>query len=254
MEPPPPKPLLKYAEELLQSYSRLIVHSGDILRALPEPHSGELGGEGGLSVANIKTKKDESTAFLREWQHLESILDEYLIRLNDTRSRAHEELDAAKVRCLAGENIDLTLPEAAVKLGARLSKYKRQYDALQAVVGGGSVADVDDVVEPPVSAAEEGTVGEQTQGMEVDTPLDQNEKTPATPADLMPTDPTETQEAQEAQNIPAATQASEPADPDPDTQEIINIDVIGDDDDDEPIDIESGSEIDDDEAMEQMFH
>ncbi|KAJ2815923.1 hypothetical protein IWW50_006671 [Coemansia erecta] len=130
-----PKPLLKYAEELQQSYSRLIVYSGDILRALPEPREG-------LSAANFKTKKDESTAFLREWQHLESILDEYLIRLNDIRTRAHEELDAARVRCLAGADIDLTLPEAAVMLTSRLTKYKRQYDTLQKVIGGCSLEEI----------------------------------------------------------------------------------------------------------------
>ncbi|KAJ2823752.1 hypothetical protein FBU31_004184, partial [Coemansia sp. 'formosensis'] len=129
------EPLLKYAEELLHSYSRLIVYSGDILRSLPEPREG-------LSVANIKPKKDESTAFQREWQHLESVFDEYLIRLNDIRTRAHEELEAARVKCLVGENIDLTLPEAAVKLGVRLAKYKRQYDFLQQVVSGTSVEDV----------------------------------------------------------------------------------------------------------------
>ncbi|KAJ2487540.1 hypothetical protein IWW37_005190 [Coemansia sp. RSA 2050] len=126
------EPLLKYAEELLHSYSRLIVYSGDILRSLPEPREG-------LSVANIKPKKDESTAFQREWQHLESVFDEYLIRLNDIRTRAHEELEAARVKCLVGENIDLTLPEAAVKLGTRLEKYKRHYDFLQQVVSGGPV-------------------------------------------------------------------------------------------------------------------
>ncbi|KAJ2895107.1 hypothetical protein GGI21_005197, partial [Coemansia aciculifera] len=115
------EPLLKYAEELLHSYSRLIVYSGDILRSLPEPREG-------LSVANIKPKKDESTAFQREWQHLESVFDEYLVRLNDIRTRAHEELEAARVQCLVGESIDLTLPEAAVKLSARLARYKRQYD------------------------------------------------------------------------------------------------------------------------------
>ncbi|KAJ2023240.1 hypothetical protein IWW57_004195, partial [Coemansia sp. S610] len=125
------EPLLKYAEELLHSYSRLIVYSGDILRSLPEPREG-------LSVANIKPKKDESAAFQREWQHLESVFDEYLIRLSDIRTRAHEELEAARVKCLVGENIDLTLPEAAVKLGTRLAKYKRQYDFLQQVVSGGS--------------------------------------------------------------------------------------------------------------------
>ncbi|KAJ2484092.1 Multiple RNA-binding domain-containing protein 1, partial [Coemansia sp. RSA 2052] len=130
------EPLLKYAEELLHSYSRLIVYSGDILRSLPEPREG-------LSVANIKPKKDESTAFQREWHHLESVFDEYLIRLNDIRTRAHEELEAARVKCLVGESIDLTLPEAAVKLSARLARYKRQYDLLQQVVSGGSVNDLD---------------------------------------------------------------------------------------------------------------
>lgn len=130
-----PKSLLKYAEELLQSYSRLIVYSGDILRSLPEPREG-------LSVANIKPKKDESTAFMREWQHLEAVFDEYLIRLNDIRARAHEELEAARVRCLAGEDMDLTLPEAAIKLNVRLEQYKRQYDALQHVLKGGSFKDV----------------------------------------------------------------------------------------------------------------
>ncbi|KAJ2782392.1 hypothetical protein GGI15_002925 [Coemansia interrupta] len=124
-----PEPLLKYAEELLQSFSRLIVYSGDILRSLPEPREG-------LGVANIKPKKDESTAFLREWQHLESVFDEYLIRLNDIRKRAHEELEAARIRCLAGEDVDLTLPESVVKLSARLEKYKRQYDTLQRIISG----------------------------------------------------------------------------------------------------------------------
>ncbi|KAJ2727038.1 hypothetical protein GGI07_000155 [Coemansia sp. Benny D115] len=129
-----PKPLLKYAEELQRSYSRLIVYSGDILRSLPEPREG-------LSVANIKPKKDESTAFLREWQHLESVFDEYLIRLNDIRTRAHEELEAARIKCLAGQEIDLTLPEAVVILSARLAKYKQQYDTLQKIISGESVAE-----------------------------------------------------------------------------------------------------------------
>ncbi|KAJ2230563.1 hypothetical protein H4R99_002239 [Coemansia sp. RSA 1722] len=129
-----PEPLLKYAEELLHSYSRLIVYSGDILRSLPEPREG-------LGVANIKPKKDESTAFLREWQHLESVFDEYLIRLNDIRTRAHEELEASRIKCLAGEDIDLTLPESVVKLSARLEKYKRQYDTLQNIISGSSTVD-----------------------------------------------------------------------------------------------------------------
>ncbi|KAJ1825509.1 hypothetical protein LPJ56_002630 [Coemansia sp. RSA 2599] len=129
-----PEPLLKYAEELLHSYSRLIVYSGDIIRSLPEPREG-------LGVANIKPKKDESTAFLREWQHLESVFDEYLIRLNDIRTRAHEELEAARIKCLAGEDIDLTLPESVVRLSARLEKYKRQYDTLQNIISGASTAD-----------------------------------------------------------------------------------------------------------------
>ncbi|KAJ1848577.1 hypothetical protein LPJ73_003932 [Coemansia sp. RSA 2703] len=133
-----PEPLLKYAEELLQSFSRLIVYSGDILRSLPEPRQG-------LGVANIKPKKEESTAFLREWQHLESVFDEYLIRLNDIRKRAHEELEAARIRCLAGEDVDLTLPESVVKLGARLEKYKRQYDMLQRIISG--TVDVEELEE-----------------------------------------------------------------------------------------------------------
>ncbi|KAJ2002105.1 hypothetical protein GGI04_001407 [Coemansia thaxteri] len=135
-----PEPLLKFAEELLHSYSRLIVYSGDILRSLPEPREG-------LSIANIKPKKDESTAFQREWQHLESVFDEYLIRLNDIRTRAHEELEAARVKCLTGESIDLTLPEAAVKLGTRLARYKRQYESLLQVVDGGSIEDFETVAE-----------------------------------------------------------------------------------------------------------
>ncbi|KAJ2780708.1 hypothetical protein H4R18_003295, partial [Coemansia javaensis] len=119
-----PKPLLRYAEELRQSYLRLLVYSGDILRVLPGPHDG-------LSAANIKTKREESSQFQREWQHLEWILDGFLNRLNDIRERAHEELDAARVRCLVGEDVDLTLPEAAARLAARLARYRRQYDALQ---------------------------------------------------------------------------------------------------------------------------
>ncbi|KAJ1886729.1 hypothetical protein LPJ66_009482, partial [Kickxella alabastrina] len=68
--------------------------------------------------------------------HLESVFDEYLIRLNDVRARAHEELEAARIKCLAGEDIDLTLPEAQVRLGVRLEKYKRQYDTLQQIISG----------------------------------------------------------------------------------------------------------------------
>ncbi|KAJ1886698.1 hypothetical protein LPJ66_009499, partial [Kickxella alabastrina] len=68
--------------------------------------------------------------------HLESVFDEYLIRLNDVRARAHEELEAARIKCLAGEDIDLTLPEAQVSLGVRLEKYKRQYDTLQQIISG----------------------------------------------------------------------------------------------------------------------
>ncbi|KAJ1942277.1 hypothetical protein FBU59_003245, partial [Linderina macrospora] len=127
-------PLLTYAAELLQSYSRLIVYSGDILRSLPEPREG-------LSAANIKPKKDESTAFLREWQHLEGVFDEYIIRLNNIRTRALEELEAARVRCLVGEDMDLTLPESVSKLTDRLEAFKKQYDILQGITDGGSAGD-----------------------------------------------------------------------------------------------------------------
>ncbi|KAJ1731150.1 hypothetical protein LPJ72_004093 [Coemansia sp. Benny D160-2] len=137
------EPLLKYAEELLQSYSRIIVYSGDILQSLPEPREG-------LSTANIKPKKEESIAFLREWKHLESVFDEFLIRLNDIRTRAHEELEAARVKCLVGEDIDMTLPEAVFKLEMRLTKYKRQYAGLLRVVDGGSVGDIEEPAESPV--------------------------------------------------------------------------------------------------------
>ncbi|KAJ2663267.1 hypothetical protein IWW48_001369 [Coemansia sp. RSA 1200] len=137
------EPLLKYAEELLQSYSRIIVYSGDILQSLPEPREG-------LSTANIKPKKEESIAFLREWKHLESVFDEFLIRLNDIRTRAHEELEAARVKCLVGEDIDMTLPEAVFKLEMRLTKYKRQYAGLLRVVDGGSAGDIEEPVESPM--------------------------------------------------------------------------------------------------------
>ncbi|KAJ2854238.1 hypothetical protein GGI22_004563 [Coemansia erecta] len=137
------EPLLKYAEELMQSYSRIIVYSGDILQSLPEPREG-------LSTANIKPKKEESIAFLREWKHLESVFDEFLIRLNDIRTRAHEELEAARVKCLVGEDIDLMLPEAVFKLKVRLIQYKRQYAGLLKVLGGGLV---DDIIEPAESPA-----------------------------------------------------------------------------------------------------
>ncbi|KAJ1646764.1 hypothetical protein J3B02_002097 [Coemansia erecta] len=161
-----PEPLLKYAEELLHSYSRLIVYSGDILSSLPEPREG-------LGVANIKPKKDESTAFLREWQHLESVFDEYLIRLNDIRTRAHEELEAARIKCLAGEDIDLTLPEAVVKLSARLEKYKRQYDTLQSIISGSSTMN-------GLEAAEQKGLQEKLPSpngkMEMDTSKDLNEE------------------------------------------------------------------------------
>ncbi|KAJ2685350.1 hypothetical protein IWW39_004317 [Coemansia spiralis] len=157
------EPLLKYAEELLHSYSRLIVYSGDILRSLPEPREG-------LSVANIKPKKDESAAFQREWQHLESVFDEYLIRLSDIRTRAHEELEAARVKCLVGENIDLTLPEAAVKLGTRLAKYKRQYDFLQQVVSGGSVEDFKES-QPEISDQGDGNAAAAVAAGEMDVDL-----------------------------------------------------------------------------------
>ncbi|KAI9505197.1 hypothetical protein BX070DRAFT_251065 [Coemansia spiralis] len=145
------EPLLKYAEELLQSYSRIIVYSGDILRSLPEPREG-------LSAANVKPKKEESTAFLREWQHLESVFDEYLIRLNDIRTRAHEELEAARVRCLVGEDVDLSLPEAVFKLKTRLAKYKKQYTGLLKIAGGGSVKELEGFVESLV--CEEVKLGE----------------------------------------------------------------------------------------------
>ncbi|KAJ1662448.1 hypothetical protein IW140_001655 [Coemansia sp. RSA 1813] len=137
------EPLLKYAEELLQSYSRIIVYSGDILQSLPEPREG-------LSTANIKPKKEETIAFQREWKHLESVFDEFLIRLNDIRTRAHEELEAARVKCLVGEDIDLALPEAVFKLKIRLTQYKRQYAGLLKVIGGGSVEDIEDPVQPPM--------------------------------------------------------------------------------------------------------
>ncbi|KAJ1961107.1 hypothetical protein GGI12_003431 [Dipsacomyces acuminosporus] len=146
---PQQTPLLTYAAELLQSYSRLIVYSGDILRSLPEPREG-------LSVANIKPKKEESIAFGREWQHLESVFDEYLIRLNDIRARAREELQAARIKYLIGEDIDLTLPEAAEKLSRRLAEYKKQYGMLQMVLNGGSIAEQDLAV--ATEAAEDTTV------------------------------------------------------------------------------------------------
>ncbi|KAJ2547420.1 hypothetical protein EV175_005227 [Coemansia sp. RSA 1933] len=136
------EPLLKYAEELMQSYSRIIVYSGDILQSLPEPREG-------LSTANIKPKKEESIAFMREWKHLESVFDEFLIRLNDIRTRAHEELEAARVKCLVGEDLDLTLPEAVFKLKIRLTQYKEQYGNLLKVIGGGSVDDIAMPTESP---------------------------------------------------------------------------------------------------------
>ncbi|KAJ2140379.1 hypothetical protein IW136_002613 [Coemansia sp. RSA 678] len=233
-----PKPLLNYAKELQQSYLRLIVYSGDILRALPEPREG-------LSAANFKPKKDESTAFLREWQHLESVLDEYLIRLNDIRTRAHEELDAARVRCLAGANIDLTLPEAVVKLTSRLSKYKRQYEVLQNVKNGESV----DIAE--------------TAGMddESKTAEDVPRRAPSPPSDHSL-----------AANVMAEGADKQTADSDlfgkPEETDVVSqpesvIDVDAEDDDElfqgsptsavnEPIELGSDSDIDDD-AMEDIF-
>ncbi|KAJ2456200.1 hypothetical protein EV183_000127 [Coemansia sp. RSA 2336] len=258
-----PKPLLNYAQELLQSYSRLIVYSGDILRSLPEPREG-------LSLANFKTKKDENTSFLREWQHLESVLDEYLIRLNDIRTRAHEELDAARVRRLAGEDIDLTLPEAVYKLNLRLTKYKQQYDALQNIVNGGSFADIADKFP-------------QDTAMEVDS---SNSSKPALPettpqAQTVHAGPSENQSSHNTSQAPepaAANAAMPPAanieqsqgnehKQEPESQSGSVIDVDAEDDDElfrgspnmaseEPIELDSDSDIDDDdddEAMKDMF-
>ncbi|KAJ2744685.1 hypothetical protein GGI20_002782 [Coemansia sp. BCRC 34301] len=273
------EPLLKYAEELLHSYSRLIVYSGDILRSLPEPREG-------LSVANIKPKKDESTAFQREWQHLESVFDEYLIRLNDVRTRAHEELEAARVKCLVGESIDLTLPEAAVKLGARLTRYKRQYDLLQQVVSGGSVSDFED----KEVQGEKNGIG----GMDVDANLDDNiavDSDSTAPVGASVNDlslvmaafanggdnlvadeqvnESNREEARVAMSSNANTPMSVAVDVDvdvPDEMEMASnntpsaevIDVDGESSpdaaaDDEAIDLDSDSNIDDDEDMEDIF-
>ncbi|KAJ1865178.1 hypothetical protein LPJ78_002873 [Coemansia sp. RSA 989] len=246
-----PKPLLNYAQELLQSYSRLIVYSGDILRSLPEPREG-------LSLANFKTKKDENTSFLREWQHLESVLDEYLIRLNDIRTRAHEELDAARIRCLAGEDIDLTLPEAVYKLNLRLTKYKQQYDALQSIVNGGSFADI------------AGEISQEDTAMEVDPENNSKPTLPeTTPSDNLPDhnidQAPETTAANASMPPPADIEHSHDNGPkqEPESQSGSVIDVDAEDDDelfqgspnmanDEPIELNSDSDIDDD-VMKDMF-
>ncbi|KAJ2788487.1 hypothetical protein H4R20_007370 [Coemansia guatemalensis] len=255
------KPLLKYAEELYRSYSRLIVYSGDILRALPEPREG-------LSVANIKTKKDESVLFQREWQHLEAILDEYLIRLNDIRTRAHEELDAARVRCLVGEEIDLTLPETAFKLNTRWTRYKRQYDALQKVLDGCAVEDLPELAEAPPSEPEE-TQCEQSGAMEID-PVDAG--SPGKAAEDEQQDGSQgTQQNPADESLLAATSSTSqhPDDPESATAttaeqpvqaasepELIVVDADGSQPapgtDNEPIELDSNSEIDDD-AMEDIF-
>ncbi|KAJ2847336.1 hypothetical protein IWW36_003904 [Coemansia brasiliensis] len=256
-----PKPLLNYAKELLQSYSRLIVYSGDILRSLPEPREG-------LSLANFKTKKDESTAFLREWQHLESVLDEYLIRLNDIRTRAHEELDAARIRCLAGDDIDLTLPEAVYKLNLRLTKYKQQYDALQTIVNGGSFADItekmaqeDTAMEVEPTNSPKHTVAETTpsQTQVVDSGPDGNSP------DHNTSPATETDTANISMSQPANTMQSQDIKPkqEPESQlgSIIDVDAEDDDElfrgspnmaDDGPIELNSDSDIDD-ETMKDIF-
>ncbi|KAJ2384607.1 hypothetical protein H4S02_004736 [Coemansia sp. RSA 2611] len=286
------EPLLKYAEELLHSYSRLIVYSGDILRSLPEPREG-------LSVANIKPKKDESAAFQREWQHLESVFDEYLIRLSDIRTRAHEELEAARVKCLVGENIDLTLPEAAVKLGTRLAKYKRQYDFLQQVVSGGSVEDFKES-QPEISDQGDGNAAAAVAAGEMDVDLvdraaEGQEFVPETdelppggsPADMSnEEDPAVGEQVADASqtanvvmssnvNTPMSVQSVEPgppvsvdiaedeigemevtsaASPNDDT---IDVDAEPDLDttafDGEAIELDSGSNLDDDEDMEDIF-
>ncbi|PIA19638.1 hypothetical protein COEREDRAFT_78952 [Coemansia reversa NRRL 1564] len=254
------KPLLKYAEELYRSYSRLIVYSGDILLALPEPREC-------LSVANIKTKKDESLMFQREWQHLEAILDEYFIRLNDIRTRAHEELDAARVCCLVGEQIDLTLPEATFKLNTRWTKYKQQYDALQKVIDGCAVKDLPEFVEAPPSELGE-TQCEQNSAMEVDAVdvaspekaaksenQDDSQGTHYSPTDESllvatsnsPQHPVDKLSTAATTELPAQT-ASEP--------ELIEVDAVASQSalgtENQPIELDSDSEIDDD-AMEDIF-
>ncbi|KAJ1844277.1 hypothetical protein H4S02_002753 [Coemansia sp. RSA 2611] len=275
-----PKPLLKYAEELLRSYSRLIVYSGDILRALPEPREG-------LSAANFKTKKDESVAFSREWQHLESVLDEYLIRLNDIRTRAHEELDAARVRCLAGADVDLTLPEAVAKLTSRLSRYKRQYDVLQKVTGGCSLEDVaeaaaldldtdlaadgsDKAMEVEPTAATQSTQPEPTElpaapSVEAPVAVDTiHSSAPEAPA-LIASAPSETQPAMGSHDAPSEPPAQPRSQTNSQPESIIDIDDDDEDDednalfegspnaaDDEPVELGSDSDIDDD-AMEDIF-
>ncbi|KAJ2077398.1 hypothetical protein H4R24_005166 [Coemansia sp. RSA 988] len=253
------KPLRKYAEELYRSYSRLIVYSGDILRALPEPHEG-------LSVANIKTKKDESILFQREWQHLEAILDEYLIRLNDIRTRAHEELDAARVRCLIGEVIDLTLPEATFKLNGRWTRYKRQYDALQKVIDGCAVEDLPELAEAPISEPDD-TQCEQSSAMVIDSvrspdksnkdkQQDDSQHTHQNSADaslLVATSTTSKHSDGQASTTITTTEI--PAQ-DTSKQELIDVDADVPEPapgtENQPIELDSNSEIDDD-AMEDIF-
>ncbi|KAJ2812691.1 hypothetical protein H4S07_001224 [Coemansia furcata] len=285
----PAEPLLKYAEELLHSYSRLIVYSGDILRSLPEPREG-------LSVANIKPKKDESTAFQREWQHLESVFDEYLIRLNDIRTRAHEELEAARVKCLVGENIDLTLPEAAVKLSVRLAKYKRQYDFLQQVVSGTSVEDVAEVRQefkggvvdtamdvdaglvesaveafaPETSEPLNNSPGNTNRGGTPSMAVDAKED-PAVDEQAGETEQTENVIMTSNVNTPMSVHSAEPAtsatidiaDDEVDEVQVTSVEAIDVDAESEPdaaetveeetIELDSGSNLDDDEDMEDIF-
>ncbi|KAJ2805533.1 hypothetical protein H4R21_001222 [Coemansia helicoidea] len=265
MDTAAPKPLLRYAEELQRSYSRLIVHSGDILRALPEPR-------GGLTAANIKSKKDESSLFRREWQHLESVLDEYLIRLNAIRTRAHEELDAARVRCLVGEDIDLTLPEAAAKLRSRLARYQRQYGALQQVLAGASVGDLEDVADitddhnaaapsPPRADALPASLpapepGADTQTTTADTHMDEQDM--ADTLDVTELETTEVEQSQTQDDLEAefididSDDDGDDGDGDGDDDVLFQEPVAGADDDDELIEFGSGSDIDDD-AMEDIF-
>ncbi|KAJ2562254.1 hypothetical protein GGH12_003375 [Coemansia sp. RSA 1822] len=240
-----PKPLLNYAKELQQSYSRLIVYSGDILRALPEPREG-------LSAANFKTKKDESTAFLREWQHLESVLDEYLVRLNDIRTRAHEELDAARVRCLAGANIDLTLPEAVVKLTSRLTKYKQQYDVLQKVKSG-CLEDIAQTAVDQDTCMDDSSITENDSVVPVGAP--------SHPSDHMAANIENAVEGDKPKMDSDLFDASEETKAGSQPESVIDVDAEDDDElfqgspntaSNEPIELGSDSDIDDD-AMEDIF-
>ncbi|ORX74677.1 hypothetical protein DL89DRAFT_264490 [Linderina pennispora] len=222
-------PLLTYAAELLQSYSRLIVYSGDILRSLPEPREG-------LSAANIKPKKDESTAFLREWQHLEGVFDEYIIRLNNIRTRAHEELEAARVRCLVGEDIDLTLPASVIKLTSRLEAFKKQYEVLQHITGGGSIEDAagddaEEVVETEELPAE---------------PM--NVKTEEAVKEEGPDEAEEEDDNDFEEAVLPASEATNPA-----AEPAVEAIDIGSDSHSDAIAVDSSSDVDNDADMEEIF-